>query len=318
MPAWETSNGMSPPVSLKACIVITTKDRKEELRRCLASCMTQQPPVDVLVLDDGSRDGTGAMVEREFPTVRLIRSEVSRGVIAQRNRGAQLADGDVVISLDDDAVISTPDLVRATLAQMGDPRVGAVAIPIREFRGGALWDVGVRAPDAERIYVCREYVGCAHAVRRDVFLRLGGYFRFLRFGYEELGLSMLLLESGFAVRVGTSAPILHYPSLQRDVAGQKREFARSAVLVAWRVVPWSRLPLHLLGVAYHIVQHGVQNGFFMSRLRGLAAGMACCVREPVARAPVSRATYRVIREMTRCGAMPLELVAQRLGWKEGA
>src|SRR5688572_20321271 len=74
-----------------ATVVITTKNRKEELRTAIRSALDQTARPQVLVIDDGSSDGTSEMVRSEFRDVTLHRYEQSNGLIVQRNNGAKLA-----------------------------------------------------------------------------------------------------------------------------------------------------------------------------------------------------------------------------------
>lgn len=113
----------------QATIVISTKNRKEELRRSIASALSQTIPLKVLVIDDGSSDGTTEMVRREFPEVEINQSKSSFGLIVQRNRGAKLAQTPIIISIDDDAVFSTPNVVEKTLREFKDPCVGQKPFP---------------------------------------------------------------------------------------------------------------------------------------------------------------------------------------------
>jgi glycosyltransferase involved in cell wall biosynthesis len=107
------------------------------------------------------------------PVLRLIRHEVSAGYIVRRNEGARLAKGDVIFSLDDDAVFSSPFVVEQTLRDFSHPRIGAVAIPyIEPHKANKEMQ---RAPTREDVWITASYIGTAHAVRRDVFLALGGY-----------------------------------------------------------------------------------------------------------------------------------------------
>ena len=119
---------------MEASIVITTKNRKEELRQALLSCRTQSHVAEVLVLDDASTDGTSEMLREEFPEVKVERTEESAGLIVQRNKGAKLAKGDVIFSLDDDAEFSHPDVVADTLAYPGQ---GAAQGASLDYPGGA-------------------------------------------------------------------------------------------------------------------------------------------------------------------------------------
>src|SRR5262245_32687574 len=110
------------PISPRASLVITTKNRKEDLRKAIVSALRQTEPLEVLVMDDGCTDGTEQAVRREFPSVQIHRTETSQGYIVQRNRGARLARGSIIFSLDDDAAFSTPNIVEQTLADFVHPR----------------------------------------------------------------------------------------------------------------------------------------------------------------------------------------------------
>src|SRR5688572_32325456 len=106
-----------------ATIVIVTYNRKEDLRRAVASAVNQSVDVEVLVLDDCSTDGTDVMMQEEFPQARYVRAETNVGYIVHRNRAADLATGSVLFSLDDDAEYSTPQVVEQTLRDFDDPRI---------------------------------------------------------------------------------------------------------------------------------------------------------------------------------------------------
>src|SRR5215470_2415873 len=86
-----------------ASVVITTKNRCGELVDAVRSAVNQSVAVEVLVIDDGSTDGTAEVIRSEFPMVRVERSGTSLGCVVQRNRAAQLATGEVIFSIDDDA-----------------------------------------------------------------------------------------------------------------------------------------------------------------------------------------------------------------------
>lgn len=114
---------------LTATILITTKDRKEELKRAVESALRQKDVCEVLVFDDGSADGTRELITTHFPSVKFERADKSLGIIGARNRAMRLATGSVVITIDDDCVFQSVDTVRDTLNYFKDHRIGAVAIP---------------------------------------------------------------------------------------------------------------------------------------------------------------------------------------------
>ena len=291
---------------MTATIVITTKNRKEELRHALVSCFGQVPLVEVVVIDDGSTDGTSEMVCAEFPKVRLHREEVSKGYIVQRNRGAEMATGDIIFSLDDDAEYSTFDVVRQTLAAFDHPQIGAVTIPWKNVPDHqALSD---KAPEDQGIYVCRSYTGMAHAVRRDLFLQVGAYRECFVHGSEESDFCIRLLNAGYVVRLGRADHVNHYESKIRNVRRQVFFAARNAVLFAWCNAPGSRLPFHLAGTIYHVLCYGLKNRHLWLRVRGLAAGFGACITQWQARCPVSLETYRIFRRLTYSGYLPFSKI----------
>ena len=84
--------------------------------------------LEIIVLDDGSRDGTAAEVQRHFaqePRVRLMRLE-NGGKAVALNKGLVLAKGEIVVALDADTQFA-PDAIRLLARWFEDPRVGAVA-----------------------------------------------------------------------------------------------------------------------------------------------------------------------------------------------
>ena len=131
-------------MSQLATVLITTRNRKADLRRAISSALEQSGvQVQVIVIDDGSTDGSSDMVAAEFPGIEFYRSEVNRGRLYQRNFGFERARGSVVFTLDDDAAFSTPGIVGQILAQFDNRRVGAVVIPLVDlFRKAQLVSKG--------------------------------------------------------------------------------------------------------------------------------------------------------------------------------
>lgn len=90
---------MTPRVS----VVVPTRDRRAVLARALASIDAQYfRDFEVVVVDDGSADGTAGWLRAEHPAVRLVALRTSCGAAAARNRGVERARGEIVAFLDDD------------------------------------------------------------------------------------------------------------------------------------------------------------------------------------------------------------------------
>ncbi len=171
-------------------VVIPTYNRKGWLRRCLEA-VTQQdyPDYEIIVVDDGSIDGTEEMVRREFPQVCCLRQEPNRGPAAARNRGIEVATGEIVAFTDDDCLVPRDWLYRLWDGFRRYPHVAGVGgfqDPPEELLGTNI------IARAERLRRLRrwgaqariEVLGGAEvpglgtnnvAYRRSVLLELGGF-----------------------------------------------------------------------------------------------------------------------------------------------
>jgi glycosyltransferase involved in cell wall biosynthesis len=291
---------------MKASVVIPTKDRKDELHRAITSAIRQTAPVEILVLDDGSTDGTSEMVHSEFPQVRLERTPISIGQAAQRNRGALLSLCDIVFSIDDDAEFSSPRIIEQTLVGFSHPRVAAVAIPYiephkstRQFQ---------KAPNRACIWITDSFRGTAYAVKREVFLKLGGY-RQIVAQNEEPDFCIRLLDSGFIIVLGSGDNILHHESPRRERNRQDFYGRYNDIIFAWRNVPMPYLPMHLVATTLNGLIHAA-GAKSASDVRGILSAYSKIFLQPPRRQPVSRSTYRLHRLLKKGGPKELAEIEQ--------
>lgn len=290
----------------EATVLITTRNRKEDLRQAIRSALAQSGDVEVLVVDDASEDGTADAVRAEFPEVRLLASGSPLGLVAQRNRGVREARAPVVFCIDDDAALTSDDIVRTTLAELAPARVGAVAIPVLE--PGA---EPAAAPDG-RVHVVAAFVGTAHALRRDLFLALGGYRAALFRQGEESDYCIRMLDAGYVTRLGASAPIRHFRSPARDERAWHRYGARNAVLYAWQNVPMPYLPGRLAAASAGALVHGARIGRLGDKIVGLLQAYAAILGRRARRRPVSRRTHALNRKLRRRGSVLLDEIERGL------
>ncbi len=113
-------------MSLSICIV--NWNTRDLLRACLCSIYAYPPdePFEVIVVDNGSTDGSAEMVRREFPQVILIANAENRGYAGGNNQAMEQAQGEFVLLLNPDTEIK-PDTLRNALHSMrSHPEVGAI------------------------------------------------------------------------------------------------------------------------------------------------------------------------------------------------
>ena len=123
-PPIERPPALSPSVS--ASVVVATRDRPDDLRRCLASLIRQRirRRVELIVVDNNPPSGLTPAVTRDFPGVKLI-AEPRPGLSYARNAGILESSSHIVIATDDD-VIADKDWIEKLVAPFGQDDVMVV------------------------------------------------------------------------------------------------------------------------------------------------------------------------------------------------
>ena len=114
------------PVTEPVSVVVPAFNEKECIAATVCSLVASTQPVEIIVVDDGSTDGTAELVEGlGLSGVRLLRQPNS-GKPAALNTGIAAASHDIVVLIDGDTIVE-PDTVAALVQPLADPTVGAVA-----------------------------------------------------------------------------------------------------------------------------------------------------------------------------------------------
>lgn len=295
-----------------ATIAIVTRNRRDELRRALASAAAQTAPHELVVVDDASSDGTAEMIEADFQDVHLHRFEQVRGLLVGRNQAVRAARAPVVFFIDDDAAFSSDSVVEQTLPAFTDPDIAAVSIPHLDIVDGQVrWrlrpssDVGREA--------VHSFVGCAHAVQRSAFLEVGGYRESMTYYGEESELALRLLDRGYVVVLGSSDPVHHFPSAKlRSRRAESRAHMRNSVLTALLLVPAQALPGYLLLLLAYMPFDIARGAYARERIVGLFEGYREGWRRRGERRPVSPRCFRLSERLRRHEPLPLATVRATL------
>jgi GT2 family glycosyltransferase len=107
-------------------VVIVSFNTRDVLRECLESVYREAGTlrIQIIIVDNGSTDGSTKMVEEEFPDVLLIQSETNLGFGGANNLGFQCAEGRYIVLLNSDAFL-TPGALQLSVDHMdADPHVG--------------------------------------------------------------------------------------------------------------------------------------------------------------------------------------------------
>jgi GT2 family glycosyltransferase len=218
--------------------VIATRNRRRELCATLdrLSALPERP--GIIVVDNGSRDGTADAIRRAFPRVELITLRRNLGACA-RNLGVRRARTPYVALSDDDSWWEPGALAKAVAVLEASPQTGIVAAATMVGPQGA--------PDPINALMAASplpqgslpgpralgFLGCAAVARRRAYLAAGGYSRLLFIGGEEELLAYDLAAKGWAISYRDDVIVHHWPSPARDARRRRTQEIRNRVLVAW-------------------------------------------------------------------------------------
>jgi GT2 family glycosyltransferase len=272
-------------------VVIPTYNGRALLETCLASIERHLPrepalPCEVVVVDNGSTDGSSEWLARAYPWVRVVRLDPNKGFCVAANAGVAAARGRFIQVLNDDTEV-TAGWIEAGLEPFEDPTVGAVtplvlvrSTPHRVDSAGDSYSLAGwptkrgHGQPAER-WASRpvEEVfgasGSSSFYRAEALRLAGGAFDpSLVSYYEDVDLGFRLRWAGYRVLFTPRCRILHDISATNDHRGPalQRRIARNAELVFWSNLPAGKLATALVP---HLGLLVAQGAWRLLRLRFL-------------------------------------------------
>jgi GT2 family glycosyltransferase len=280
----------------RVAVVVLTHNRVAELLSTLERLSRLPERPRILVVDNGSSDGTHAAVADRFPGMRIVRSPRNLGA-AGRTVGVRHVTEPYVALSDDDTWWEPGALGRA--ADLFDARPRLAVLTGRVLVG----PVGREDP------TCRlmahsplptepgmpgpsllGFLAGASMVRRDAFLQVGGFEPRLFLGGEEELLAIDLAARGWWLCYVPDVVIHHHPSPIRNTRSRRSYLVRNALWSAWLRRPlWSAL-----GQTLRVVRRAPRDG---AALRGIAqalAGLPWVLRERRVVAPDLERRIRLV------------------------
>jgi len=218
-------------------VVVPTHDTREITLRCLAALAPwAREGAEVVLVDDGSRDGTAEAVEQRFPVVRVLRSAVARGFTAAANEGLCAAHGELMLLLNSDTEVESATLPRLFSAFEADPQLGAAGAVLLNPDGSAQWSGGpeptlawlfvlasglgsalarlpgyrrLRPVDGEVRGAVDWVTGAAMAIRREAWEAIGPLDSRYRFYAQDLDFCVGLRDAGWHVALAAGFRVMH-------------------------------------------------------------------------------------------------------------
>jgi GT2 family glycosyltransferase len=246
-------------------VIVVNWNRKDLLRACLNSLRRQAGVAfEVILVDNGSADGSPDMAEREFEA-KVIRNGENRGFCAANNQGIALARGEFIALINNDAEADPgwlPALLRACTSA-SDVGMAASKVLVWEnpstidkaghliFPDGQNRGRGSGMPDRGQFDLEEEVLwpdGCAAMYRREMLEQIGGFDEdFFAYGDDaELGLRARI--AGWRCIYTPRAVVRHHrgATMGKDSMGRLALIERNRLLLAVKLFPVSLLWLNPL------------------------------------------------------------------------
>lgn len=247
----------APRTPRVAALVLDYNGRDVTLQALASLTAQDYPACDVVVVDNGSTDGSEAAVRAAFPRVEVVRSAANLGPSGGGNLGFRWAlerGYDYALMLNNDIEVA-PDFVRRLVeVAESDPRVGIVGPKAYYFwQRDTIWSAGGRLRFAEAVTSERgmgvvdrgqfdadadvEYVnGCAMLVKRAVFEDVGLWDPSYQLCFEDADFSLRARQAGWRIRYAHRAKLWHMVSTSTGgyVPAKTFHSARSTALFVRR------------------------------------------------------------------------------------
>ena len=252
------SGERSPSASGLASVIVVTADSGVGVGECIAKVLDSTAPVEIIVVDNASRDGSIERVAACFAQdsrVRILRNETNLGFGTACNRGAAVANGDVVMLLNPDCAIESDTIARLRVALESDQHIGLIGALQMNAQGevdpasrrrdplmaralmsvsglahfASRWPrlIGVDMPpiqNAPTVEPVDAVSGALMLLPRAVFERIGGFDEGYFLHCEDLDLCRRVRDAGLRVVCANDIRVIH---------GKGGSSRHRPVFVAW-------------------------------------------------------------------------------------
>lgn len=209
-------------------IVIVTRNRERLVCDCLSSVFKMNyTQKEVILVDNGSEDGTVRSVRKKFPSVKIIKTEENLGLNTGKNLGQRQAKGEYILFLDSDTVVEENMLSALVLAAESDPKIGLVCPKMYYFdKKKVIWyagssvnlftsrtvNIGCNEEDKGQFEEIKEtqFAPTAYLVTKKVAEKLKGHDEIFFMTYGDTDYGLRARKGGFKVVFCPRAKLWHH------------------------------------------------------------------------------------------------------------
>ena len=286
----------------KVSIIIPNYNGARYLPPCFDSLKKQTyPNLEVIMIDDGSSDESIALTTKHYPWVKIVRHDQNQGFVRAMNAGFRQAEGEIIISLNNDTEAEAGWVEALVNALTAHPEAGLAASKIRLFdrrevlhsAGDAfgvdgipinrgVWQIDDGQFDADTFI----FGGCGGAIayRREMLDQIGLYDEALFMYCEDVDLNWRAQLAGYRCVFVPGALVYHHLSATGGGALASYYNGRNTMLVLVKNLPgtlWRKHFLKIIRAQLHISYQALRawrGEAARARLRGQLAGLIATPR----------------------------------------
>lgn len=230
--------------------VLATYNRPDDLAEAIESILAQAyESIEVVVVSsstDETRDLFAAGGRFDRDDVQYHEFDERMGVPAARNIGYDLASGDVLVTIDDDAILAHPGATTEVVSLFEEhDDVGVVAFQSRSYETDEPILMEIPDPPTMRAvpdeqYRASSFCGVGNAIRRELIDDVGKFPADFVYGFEEHDLSLRLLDRGWDILYAPSIQVYHKrtPKERLPPAVSRERQVENRIRLAVRNLPW--------------------------------------------------------------------------------
>lgn len=255
---------------MRFSIIITSHNQREFIRDAVDSALsTRHADREVIVVDDGSTDGSQEILRSYGQSIRLICRETNGGAGVARNCGAAAAAGDFLVFLDgDDALLPWALDLYQRIVERKQPKM--ILGSMQWFRGARSDARAVETPHSMQIVEYKDYMGkdrpfgnsaSALVIERGTFHQVRGWFQEM-FPMDDQDLAFRLGNSGRTIQILSPVTVLH-----REHAANSVHHVPPFLVVLFRMIERERQGGYPGGEPRRFERYGLLGGlvFFWTK-----------------------------------------------------
>ena len=206
-------------------IIIVSLNRKKDLLNCLKSIFSQiYKHYEILLIDNGSSDGSAEAVEEKFPEVRIFKTNKNLGTSYTRNAGVNFSKGDLIWFLDSDVyledIYTLKNLIQLFIDDQEIDGIGGEAkinnngkiigtkklkLHANGLTKGYFYENGENKKISVKVIPT-----CNLLIKKEAIKEVGGFDHFYFFYLEDMDLTYRISQRGFKLIVYHKCPVVHH------------------------------------------------------------------------------------------------------------